>query len=670
MTLRLASPLAGASILIPLFASLAQGQTLTADPVTRFDAVTVSATRTETITIDSPDSVAVITREEIDRRMPNSVPEMLTDIPSVSFTGGARSIAQTPTIRGLGDDRVVVRLDGARQNFSGGHKGRIFVEPELLKQVDVVRGPGSTMFGSGALGGVMNMTTIDADDLLKPGQMMGGRAFVGYGSASTEKRGSLTAYARPLDSLDFLVSASVRDSGNMKHGNGDKLAYSAEDSQSGMIKIGINPAEHHRVVVSALRFDSEQQLPANGTTATSSNSNPLVDRTTIQDTYTLAYRYQNPNDALFDFSGTVYRNESDITEDRVGSTRHDTRSLTTDGLELTNTSRFSFTESVDNRLTYGVEAFTEDQQGRRNGEPTSGLFPDASMTTTGVFIQDEITLFDDWTLTPGVRYDSFDLSAQGQSDRSGSSTSPKVSLAWQATPWFQPYVSYAEAFRAPGLSDLYNTGLHFAMGPGMNNFFVPSPNLRPEKAKNTEIGANLKFRGVATENDALRIKVAAFENNITDYIEQRVATFTTSSVNVAEARIRGMEAEAFYDAGIVFASLGASRLRGDNLTDDQPLESIPADKVSITVGGRVSDWNLEGGWRTNMVAAQHRSSEDTQTGGYTIHDAFVSWTPQQFNDAVSLNVAVDNVFDRLYRPHGSGVYMAGRDVRLGASIQF
>jgi outer membrane receptor for ferrienterochelin and colicin len=114
--------------------------------------------------------VTVVGREEIERRDARSVLDLIRDIPGVESSGVPRTTAMQPVIRGLGDERIVLRTDGARNNFNADHRGRTFVDPELLRQVEVLRGPGSSLYGSGALGGVISLRTIEVEDILQPGE--------------------------------------------------------------------------------------------------------------------------------------------------------------------------------------------------------------------------------------------------------------------------------------------------------------------------------------------------------------------------------------------------------------------------------------------------------------------------------------------------------------------
>ena len=101
--------------------------------------------------LETPSAVTVINGEEMDRLQPSTYENLMSDTPGVVIQGG-RGVAQEPNIRGFQDEQVVIRVDGTRQNFDLQHRGRFFVDPALLKQVEVLRGA-SAMFGSGALGG-------------------------------------------------------------------------------------------------------------------------------------------------------------------------------------------------------------------------------------------------------------------------------------------------------------------------------------------------------------------------------------------------------------------------------------------------------------------------------------------------------------------------------------
>jgi hemoglobin/transferrin/lactoferrin receptor protein len=637
--------------------------------VTPLDAVTAVATRTPAVAGDAAAPVAVVNREEIVRRDARSVLDLIRDVPGVEISGVPRTTAMQPVIRGLGDERIVLRLDGARNNFNAGHRGRTFVDPDLLRQVEVLRGPGSTLYGSGAIGGVVALRTIEAEDILAPGATIGGFASAGWQSQGSGPRGTLAVGARAGD-FSVLGALSAFTNNNFTDGRGTTIPYTGDDATSFLGKLGWRPG-NHRFELSAMRFRDEHTIPIAANTATTQS---ITDRETTQENLTFRWSYADPAMPLLAPQIVLYRTRVDIAEQRLTGTRaRDTTELTTLGLDAQNTARLDLGAFGRHALTFGTELYRDEQEGRSNGA-VRPQYPSASQTVFAYFIQDEIRL-GDFTLTPGLRFDSFDQeSPDGRNDRRAERVSPRVSLAWQVLPWLQPYVSYAEGFRSPSLTELYVGGQHF---PG--NSFVPNPDLRPEISRNKEIGANLRFSDVLRQGDRLRLRVSAFRNDLDDFIELIVLRTTTVSRNVTTARIQGVEAEAQYDAGTWWLGLGAAALEGDNRTTNEPLASIPAHRVTLNAGYRFLDAGVTVGGRLTATAEQDRTpaiaGTARQTSGYGLLDLFASWTPE-FAPNLRLGLAVDNVFDHAYRratwnsDPAPAFYETGRNIRGSIRIAF
>lgn len=662
--------LAAFAVLAALPAAAQQDTTPQPPPAaTPLDAVTTTATRTRAVAGDVAVPVTVVPREEIERRDARSVLDLIRDIPGVESSGVPRTTALQPVIRGLGDERIVLRLDGARNNFNAGHRGRTFIDPELLRQVEVMRGPGSTLYGSGALGGMVALRTIEVEDILQPGARFGGNLGLGWQSQGSGPRGSLALGAREGD-FSLLGAIAGFNNNNFTDGRGTTIPYTGDDATSVLAKLGWNPG-NHRFQLSALRFHDDHRLPISANTASSTS---IADRETVQETFAFRWSYADPSMPLLEPQVVLYRTHVDIEEQRLTGTRaRDRTELTTHGLDAQNTSRLSLGSLGRHALTYGVELYRDEQEGTSNGA-TRPQFPSAQQTVLGLFVQDEIT-FGAFTLTPGLRLDRFDQeSPNGTNDRETERVSPRVSLAWQALPWLQPYVSYAEGFRAPSLTELYVGGQHF---PGNN--FVPNPNLRPEVSRNKEVGVNLRFADVMRQGDRLRVRVSAFRNDLDDFIEQIVLPTTTISRNVGRARIEGVEAEAQYDTGFWWVGLGLSALRGDNLETDEPLASIPAHRVNLNGGYRFLESGVTVGGRLTATAEQDRAPNITgvaqQTSGYGVLDLFANWQPN-FAPNLRLMLAVDNVFDHAYRRANwnseppPAFYETGRNIRGSLRISF
>jgi hemoglobin/transferrin/lactoferrin receptor protein len=561
---------------------------------------------------------------------------------------------------------VVTRLDGARKSFNAGHKGRFFLDPSLLKEVEVQRGPNSALYGSGALGGVIDMKTKDAADFLRPGERVGAEGRLGFQSANAQRLAMMTAYARPTDAVDLMASLTRRHDGNSLDGQDQKVPYSGDDIASGLVKGKVTLSEGHTLSVMAMRYSDTQDVPSNADGSTVTSSNPLVKRQTDEDTVAVTWTLAPAGWDWLDLRATAHHTDLQIDERRrTGTARLDETDLETNGIELANTSRFS-TFGVRHGLTYGVDYRNDDQTGLRNGGARDS-FPKAEQTTMGGFVQNEVTILPELAAIVGARYDRIDDERAGREDRSSDHVSPQATLKVTPMPWIQGWVSYAEAYRAPSLTELYVGGQHY---PGNN--FIANPNLRPETAHNSEIGANLKFDNVLRPHDQIRAKVTGYVNQVDDFIDQVIGTTSTRYVNVGNAEISGVEAEARYDMTVAFTSLGASRTRGKDTQTGAPLSSIPPDKVTLLLGGRWTDADLEFGWRGSVFGSNRRVPEGgTPTSGYVLHDLFATWAPSDgLAEGTRIQLGVDNLFDKSYRPHLASTRDPGRNVKLTLSRQF
>jgi hemoglobin/transferrin/lactoferrin receptor protein len=160
----------------------AEAETGAPDTIRLPDILIFGAARDERALLDTPNAASVVGEEAIRRRQPSTYADLLDDVPGVTIEGGPRGVSQEVNIRGFQDEQVVLRFDGGRQNFNLAHRGRFFTDPMILKQVEVLCGGASTLFGSGALGGVVFVDTKDARDVIEPGKTVGGEVSTGFNS--------------------------------------------------------------------------------------------------------------------------------------------------------------------------------------------------------------------------------------------------------------------------------------------------------------------------------------------------------------------------------------------------------------------------------------------------------------------------------------------------------
>ena len=632
--------------------------------VTALDGVTVTATKTEKTAIETPAAITVVDRETIERFQPKSLDDAVKSVPGMEMSGGPRDTAEQPNIRGFSGERVVIKTDGVRKNFESGHRGRTFLDPSLLKQVDVLRGPSSVLYGTGAIGGVINMETVDASDLLEPGENIGAQLRTSFHNNNSQKLGTATVFGKPTDSIDLLASLTRTSSGNYEDGDSLDIPGSGDSILSGLFKAGLDE-QGHEIDLSVQTYKNAHEIPA----AANTNSTNFANRVTNEKSASLSYGFAGMDD-LIDLNATTYYSRTDIRELVQSNGNHDTTELDTIGLDATNTARFDLSTWSNLALTAGLEIFKDEEVGTRNGAPRA-QFPTADRVSQGYFLQSEFVLFDDLTVTPSIRYDAVELTSAGQADKNEDALTKQFSASYQITPWLSAFGSYAEAFRAPSLTELFVGGTHFAF-----NTFVANPDLRSELAENKELGLALKTDRVFTDNDALRAKASVYRNDVEDLIELQVvggAFGTSTNRNVTNARIEGIELEAGYDSQTVFVTAGYARIRGDDVDNNTPLASIPEDKISLTAGYRWTETGLEAGWRSIYYAGQDRVPAGTVAvpGSKTIHDIFVSWVPDDEDvDGLRLDFGVDNVFDKNYQRFLSSLRESGRNVKISATYKF
>ena len=201
------------------------------EPETLADPVVVTATRTEKLLTDTAASVGVVTDAAIAEQQSLTVAEVLSDIPNVESTDYDMPIFSKLSIRGSDANEITYLIDGVRQDnytLSGNRPNGLFLDPEIIKQVEVRRGGGSSLYGNGGIGGTVAVTTKSAADLLRPGENFGALVKTGYASDSREW--SKTAYAYGRHGIfDAVVGYTRRDGGKVKSSRSGHRSSSDRD---------------------------------------------------------------------------------------------------------------------------------------------------------------------------------------------------------------------------------------------------------------------------------------------------------------------------------------------------------------------------------------------------------------------------------------------------------
>jgi hemoglobin/transferrin/lactoferrin receptor protein len=611
--------------------------------------------------------VSVVDREQIELRQAGDLSDLLDAIPGVSSAQGPRPEAMVPNIRGLGDGRVVMRIDGARQNMAIRHRAQTLLDPALLQRVEILRGPASTLYGSGATGGVILFETRNADDVLTPGSSFGGSASLGYESNNDAYAATATLAGRSGDA-GILASISRRSADDYEDGSGRTLALTEYDSVSGVVKGNWDLSQDQQLSLTYLGFVDESPSVTTADRATGD----VIDRSTRQQSASLRYRFDPPH-RLAAMDAVVYWSDLIFDERPVSPGQpRDESSLSTLGLDVANTSRLR-TGAVEHTFTYGVELYRDLQRGLEDGVPAP-QFRGSERETVGLFAQDRAALSRRLSLVLGLRHDRIDSTPDDQDleSTSFSETSWQGGILFDLTDRWRLSASLNQAFRAPALRELFIGGQHF---PG--NTYVPNPDLRPESATSYELGLRYEAGSVLIDGDRFRGRLAVFRNDIEDFIEQRVRgatappplTDTTRFDNVGKARIEGAEFELRWRRGVYRVDLFGVRLRGDDRELGIPLESIPGDEVGLRV--ERSRGGLLLGARLVHTAEQDRLFVTPfgaqPTPSHTLLDLFAGW---QISPSLRLNARIDNLTDETYRRHLTLINQPGRSVQVQLRYAF
>ncbi|MEM9499087.1 MAG: TonB-dependent receptor, partial [Pseudomonadota bacterium] len=476
-----------------------------------------------------------------------------------------------------------------------------------------------------------------------------------------------------VDALVFLGSRQLND--DLVSGNGAIIPFSEFDQFTGLFKIGFEPTDEMRVEFIYTGYHDTALVPANSEDDPGP-TNPVVDRDGDVNSYRLSFDYAPSAAPFLDMSALFYFNSLEITEFRVppGAPRLDKTTYETIGLEVVNRSRFGDTVPVE--LVYGFEVFEDSQDGIRDGAPRLS-FPDAKATTIGLFAEATIGLSQTVDLIAGLRYDNYERDPNSATLPKVTKDfwSPRIGISYRPNDNWQLYGNIARAFRAPSLSELYNSGLHFAGGPfgfPPDNFFVPNPNLEPEESTQYEIGVRHENTGLFQDDDRIGFSANVYFADVDNFIEQTVDIFagTTTSRNVPRATLWGLEAEIDYDAGTWYIGGGLGIARGeDNAGGD--LASIPQDRLTIEGGVRPrQDWTF--GARVTLADRQSRVPAGTAPGpGFELLDLYASYLPQSGAlDGAEIRFGIDNVFDEQYTIYPNGLAQPGRTFKMSAAFTF
>jgi len=576
----------------------AMGLLLAVSPVlsaAELEPVVVTATRTAQTVDETLASVSIVTREDIERQQARSVPDVLQGLAGINISNnGGAGKSTSLFMRGTESDHVLVLIDGVKVGSATLGSAALQALPiEQIERIEVVRGPRSSLYGSEAIGGVIQIFTRKGGGELKPFVSVGAGSDQTYsaniGVSGGGKRGWFNASLEGFDTEGFNACYGSDSAGCFT----TELDDDEHSSLSGSLRAGYRFEKGVEVDFHALRAEAETDF----------DGSFVNESETVQQVLGASVRFAPL--AWWDARFSIGRSEdlSDNFKDGAFQSHFDTER---DSVSLQN----DFSINDNNLLTLGLDYQNDKVQ-------SDTAYVETSRDKHGIFGQ--------YLATYG-RHD-LELSLRHDDDEQfGTHTTGGIAFGVILNNSLRLTAAYGTAFKAPTFNDLYF--------PSFGN-----PNLDPEKARSVELG-------VRGETQWGTWSVNAYQTDIDNLIGFDSATFAPA--NVDESRIQGVE-------GILSTQFQGWKLnthvtwqnpenQSEGANKDNLLARRAEQSLRVDLDRSFQKFSL--GTSLNAVSKRYDDLANThKLGGYATLDLRGEYA---FSKALSLQARISNVFGREY----------------------
>nr|WP_289072580.1 ligand-gated channel protein [uncultured Halomonas sp.] len=620
--------------------------------------IVVTASGFEQQISSAPASISVISREELERGYYQNVTDALRDVPGVVVTGGGRGDnGNDISIRGMPSQYTLILVDGrpinsreSRPNGDAGFEQDWLPPLQAIERIEVVRGPMSTLYGSDAIGGVINVITRKVADTWHGNIQLD--TVLQEDSASGDSRQANFYLSGPLVGerlgLQLYGRTSERDEDDIEYG------YEEKRLQSLTARLSLAASDNHDVTAEAGITEQDRRSlvgrsgPVDGCRGGCTDSIGEYTNTHVAVTHSGRFDWGT--------SETFVQRERSENQSRgieITNTTAKTSALIPLGMHMVTVGASWEEESLDDSSTNQIS----DRQTIENSQ-------------WALFVEDEWMLTDAWALTGGLRLDD--------DDNYGSHLSPRLYSVWNMTPEWTLKGGVSTGYRSPNLREITPNWGQVSRGGNIYG----NPDLEPETSLNKEIA--LLYGNDAGLNGSLTLFHNDFEDKITriacpiDICRDGANDFgsdPTYRVNVDDAVTQGVEASLSAPLSDTLA-LTASYTFTDSEQKSgeyagEPLTQLPRHQVSASldwdVNARLSQW----------TKVTYRGEESQPTTGpsqsaivapsYTFVDAGIGY---QLNDSTTVNAGIYNLFDERITYDEYGYVDDGRRVWLGLNVAF
>ena len=537
-------------------------------------------------------ATTVIDKETIQQSSAQSLAGLLASVPGMQFSPSGGQGAQTSLfMRGTESDHTLILVDGVQMTTNSGSAGRLeFIPLDQIERIEIVRGPRSSIYGSEAIGGVVNIITKPniQEDLSGSVKLMAGtenssNANIGLQGRVGNTALSLNASRRMTDGIDFSERGSSDDDGY----ENDSLSLSFSHQFSEQFSLSSTYSS----------FDAESDY-----------DDGAVNTDSQQFSATVAAAFTEHWDSNF----ILERFE----EDNLNAGAFGLTNSSTENKKLSWQNTYTFDAS--NLFSFGIDH----QQQELRYATFGALQTDTSRDNDGVYgvyIRESGPL--DFTLS--LRNDD--------NERFGNHSTGSIAIGRDFGESTRAWVSYGTAFKAPNLIDLYVDFPSF--------FFFANPDLKPETAESLELSLQTHALGATWQ-------VNVFRNDIDDLIASD-ATFT-SLANIQEARIDGMEATVSSMIAGWRLDAALTLLDHENRSTEIGLLRRPEQALSLNIAREFGSLDIA----VNLFAQNEHLDIDPLTfgsskvGGFGVINLIAGY---RFSEDLNLRLRVGNLLDKEYQ---------------------
>jgi hemoglobin/transferrin/lactoferrin receptor protein len=495
-----------------------------ADDRLNLEPIIVSAQRTEMELLDTPFSLGSLDEVEIRRDPQNNVADQISRIPGVDIHAASGTASRRQVyIRGFEPGRVLILIDGVPQRKVGGivpAASGVTIDPSEIARIEVIKGPVSALYGSDAIGGLVNIITKRGGD--KPISFSLGATF----DSSTRSLEPNVAIFGAKNGFNYRFFGTGVNAGERRLPNGDRLFYSRYKTRQYSAQVGYD-WDHGRLTFRASEFDSESQfnpyaydregriIPAKNMAEVKARSlyanvtdNLHADRETFSgklellelsefiDKITIsAYRENKLDDSLSTYVNRpgVYWQVTDKTS------------------SLGSSAQIDFRLGANHLLNLGIDYAADKLKAKESYTGTPDAIREAKQETFGFFAQDQWRFHPDFLLTLGIRETvvKTKLSVDNTDPSNiGSTRANKLvfnlGLVYRGLTNFALRALYSQGYRTPTTTELYGT----------STTRIGDPTLQPEESENYEIG--LRY-----DNSQLTVDLSLYYAKLKNYISSR-----------------------------------------------------------------------------------------------------------------------------------------------------